>query len=118
MLTISVGLGTVSTAGNSVPVSVASLSNHTVLPSQMAPVECRGLRLDRLIIGGTVVKGGGSNDLLIADYRSSFVIGRNGTDCLIASTDFVGVLDGGRHSDICIGGTKTLFRKCEVEIVR
>ena len=118
MLTISVGLGTVSTAGNSVPVSVASLSHHAVRPSQVTPAECSGLPLERIFVGGRTVKGRGSNDLLIADYRTRKLVGKNGSDCLIAAPDYRGELNGGKHSDICIGGAKTKFKNCEVEIIR
>ena len=118
LLVVSVGLGTVSTAGNSVPVSVASLSYHVVQPSQVTPIECSGLPIGKFALGGRTMRGKGSNDLLIADDQTLIVSGRNGSDCLVAAADYAGVLDGGKHSDVCIGGSETVFKKCEVEVVR
>ena len=84
----------------------------------MAPTECIGLPLERMFVGGRSVKGKKTNDLLIADDRTLLVSGGNGSDCLIASADYSGVLDGGKHSDICIGGPSTKFKKCEVQVIR
>ncbi len=118
LLSVSVGLGTGSTAGNTVPGSVASLSYHAIQPSQVAPIECGGFTLERMFLSGKVMSGRRSNDLLIADYQANKVSGHDGSDCLIAASSFEGVLDGGRHSDVCIGGSQTVFKNCEVELVR
>ena len=116
LLVVSIGFGTVSTAGNSVPISVASLSNHAVRPAQVAPTQCSGLPLEKMLLGGRTIRGKGSNDLLIADGQSLIVSGRKGSDCLIAAADYAGVLNGGKDSDVCIGGVNTVFENCEVQV--
>ena len=118
VLTVVSALGA-SAAANTVPPTYAGQADQALLISQIAPIECAGMGLTRIQVGGggggggnalilgtagnDSLSGGGGDDCIVAGAGSDSLHGQGGDDVLISGPGFIDFLNGGGGNDTCYG---------------
>lgn len=91
------------TATSTVAGSRAGGSTLVATVSELAPAECAGLLLSRVVTGSGAVRGSAAGDLILGSPRADRMRGRGGSDCIVGG-DGNDRLSGNSGADVCIGG--------------
>jgi hypothetical protein len=103
-------------ASNIVPASHAGATFQGVAANSLKPTPCGGLNLS-VVVNGPGDSGATANQLLLAGPADTAVVGGSGDDCIVASSD-VATIDGGTGTNVCFGGSTTVFTNCQTQVVR
>jgi hypothetical protein len=103
-------------ASNIVPPSHVGATTLAVTANSLKPAACAGLNLS-VVVNGPGDSGATANQLLLVGPADTDVIGGSGDDCIVASTS-VATIDGGTGTNVCYGGSSTVFTNCQTQVVR
>jgi len=103
-------------AANAVPQSRAATISSTVNANALRPSGCLGLNLS-VVVEGAGDGGATANQLLLGGPADTAMVGGSGDDCIVASTAATSI-DGGTGTNVCYGGSSTVFTNCQTQIVR
>lgn len=103
-------------ASNIVPPSHAGATSQVVTANDLKPAQCGALNLS-VVVTGPGDSGATANQLLLAGPSATTVVGGSGDDCIVASTS-VATIDGGTGTNVCFGGSSTVFTNCQTQVVR
>ena len=101
-------------AANTVPPSLASVTDHPATFNDFAPPECSHLTLTRVQYGG----GGGGDDCIVGGSGNGTLQGQGGNDVLIGGPVLIVILNGGGGTDTCYRGSALVAipTSCEIYI--
>lgn len=103
-------------ASNIVPPSHAGATSQLVTANSLKPAQCAALNLS-VVVSGPDNSGATANQLLLAGPADTAVVGGSGDDCIVASTS-AATIDGGTGTNVCFGGSTTVFTNCQTQVVR
>lgn len=103
------------TAANEIEPGVITDSTLLTSPNDLKPDECAAIDVVELVNGGVNITGPDASALVLASSETETITGGNQDDCIVGK-DGVADIDGGDGSDVCIGGSATVFANCETEI--
>jgi hypothetical protein len=111
------GLLSVTTASNTVPVS--RLGSRTVATgiAELRPLACSTMTLTVLLKGTGNISGSNSAELILAARGAAKITGSGGNDCIVGGADATDI-DGGAGTDVCIGPPAVKYKGCESTITR
>ncbi len=103
-------------ASNFVPPSQAGATSQGVTANDLKPAACAALNLS-VVVAGAGDNLATANQLLLAGPADTAVVGGSGDDCIMASTS-VATIDGGTGTNVCFGGSTTVFTNCQTQVRR
>ena len=121
-------------AANTVPPSLASVTDHPATFNDFAPPECSHLTLTRVQYGGggggggevvilgsatsETLSGGGGDDCIVGGSGNGTLQGQGGNDVLIGGPVLIVILNGGGGTDTCYRGSALVAipTSCEIYI--
>lgn len=103
-------------ASNVVSATRIGQTSQVVTPNSLKPSACAALNLSVVVVGAGDPLAS-ANQLLLSGPANSAVVGGSGDDCIVASTS-VATIDGGTGTNVCFGGSTTVFTNCQTQVVR
>lgn len=105
-------------ASNIVAPSHIGATSQVVTANSLKLAQCGALNLS-VVVNGPGDSGATANQLLLAGPGDTAVVGGSGSDCIVASTS-VATIDGGggTGTNVCFGGSTTVFTNCQSQVRR